>query len=353
MGKCQELEVLKFVNSEGLSSWQWFRYRGSDLSSKKHSLHFIKGSENQLEYTLKIEDVDYYIGILYKCQEEEILEEVKEENEENEEDLTENIIKNEENIEKNEKNDEKSLENSFLEENSQEIPSETVKNEEKSSSDEISEEILTEIPSEITSEPSPSIESSPIPSSSPSSSPSSPSSPSSSPSPLSPSLSPEKFIRSDSISSTSTKFEIKIEDALTQEVIELDIHLESEEKERDFFLDQAQYKKTNLYGPILPGPPRMPTLRVNGTEFLDKEGNSLNYSPFSTENKEMEEKNLNLNDLRLKIGSYAIANYVYMGGYPGKIKFWWMKVGQDGTRKELTEPVEVEKVSQELDYMGK
>lgn len=40
-----------------------------------------------------------------------------------------------------------------------------------------------------------------------------------------------------------------------------------------------------------------------------------------------------------QVGTKAIAQSTYIGGYEGASEFWWLKVSPDGKRTQITEPM--------------
>lgn len=62
VGKLQELETLKFANTEkGVKDWVWIRRK----SASAEDFTVISGTKNKLEYSLQQEDVGHYIGTKY------------------------------------------------------------------------------------------------------------------------------------------------------------------------------------------------------------------------------------------------------------------------------------------------
>lgn len=182
------------------------------------------------------------------------------------------------------------------------------------------------------------------------------------------------------------KFEIKIEDEINNTIIEIEIKQDGND-DVGFLHHQNLYKKTNLYGPILSGPPRLPLLKVSGTILLNQNNDEVNINERNKmnkknnnkhnrsieiiqsdkykledtndennnkkENEEDIEEEEDMSKYKLKLKSYAIAQYIYMGGYPGECEFWWMKITPDGKRINLTEPIKAPALGKDLDYSRK
>jgi hypothetical protein len=70
VGKCQELEVLKLTgNLSKAGSWVWFRTTSTKLPSEEvdlASVSLISNTDNMTDHVLGLDDVGYYVGVLYK-----------------------------------------------------------------------------------------------------------------------------------------------------------------------------------------------------------------------------------------------------------------------------------------------
>eukprot|EP01034_Spumella_vulgaris_P034054 gene34054-41997_t len=40
----------------------------------------------------------------------------------------------------------------------------------------------------------------------------------------------------------------------------------------------------------------------------------------------------------MSVGTFALADYRYIGGYEGASEFWWMRITADGKREQIGEP---------------
>jgi hypothetical protein len=43
----------------------------------------------------------------------------------------------------------------------------------------------------------------------------------------------------------------------------------------------------------------------------------------------------------MEVGTYAMAKTNYIGGFEGASEFWWMRIGADGRRTQVTEPKKI------------
>ena len=71
-----------------------------------------------------------------------------------------------------------------------------------------------------------------------------------------------------------------------------------------------QFLLSEEYGLVLPGPPRLVEFTIEGGESME-------------------------------VGTYAMAKTNYIGGFEGASEYWWMRVGADGRRTQVTEPKKI------------
>lgn len=71
-----------------------------------------------------------------------------------------------------------------------------------------------------------------------------------------------------------------------------------------------QFLLSEEYGLVLPGPPRLVEFTIEGVESME-------------------------------VGAYAMAKTNYIGGFEGASEYWWMRVGADGRRTQVTEPKKI------------
>jgi len=69
-----------------------------------------------------------------------------------------------------------------------------------------------------------------------------------------------------------------------------------------------QFLVSEEYGVVQPGPPRLLEFTIEGT---------------------------------MEVGSYAVAKVDYIGGFEGASEYWWMRIGADGRRTQVTEPSKI------------
>lgn len=72
-----------------------------------------------------------------------------------------------------------------------------------------------------------------------------------------------------------------------------------------------QFLLSEEYGLVLPGPPRLVEFTIEGS------GESM------------------------EVGTYAMAKTDYIGGFEGASEYWWMRIGADGRRTQVTEPKKI------------
>lgn len=71
-----------------------------------------------------------------------------------------------------------------------------------------------------------------------------------------------------------------------------------------------QFLLSEEYGLVLPGPPRLVEFTIEGGEPME-------------------------------VGTYAMAKSDYIGGFEGASEYWWMRIGADGRRTQVTEPKKI------------